>query len=284
MGYLYRPKLRNGQLGRVWHAQYFVSSRRVRESTRTTKKSEAEQFLRLREGRAAEGRPILPRVDRVVYDEIAADLRLHYRTTGRRDVQEAELRLRPLDGFFAHRRVAELTTSDIRAYVAGRQADGMANGTINRELSVLRRMLRLAAKSDPPKALRLPAIEFLKEAPPRAGFFERDQYAAVRRRLRPDIQVAADLAYTFGWRVRDEVLTLERRQVDLAAGTVRLDPGRTKNDDGRLVYLTPGLKAGLEAQLERVGVLGRNSAASSRSCSSISRTARSIQRLACGGT
>ena len=37
-------------------------------------------------------------------------------------------------------------------------------------------------------------------------------------------------------------LTLERRHVDLEAGTLRLDPGATKNDDGRIVYLTPGLE------------------------------------------
>ena len=50
---------------------------------------------------------------------------------------------------------------------------------------------------------------------------------------------------------------LERRHVDLEAGTLRLDPGATKNDDGRIVYLTPGLKATLAGQLERVKLLER---------------------------
>jgi integrase len=66
-----------------------------------------------------------------------------------------------------------------------------------------------------------------------------------------------DLAYTYGWRVRDEVLTLARRQVDLDAGTVRLDPGTTKNDDGRVVYLTPALTAAFAEQLDRVRILER---------------------------
>jgi hypothetical protein len=35
---------------------------------------------------------------------------------------------------------------------------------------------------------------------------------------------------------RPTVLTLERRQIDLDAGTIRLEPGTTKNDDGRLVH------------------------------------------------
>jgi integrase len=52
--------------------------------------------------------------------------------------------------------------------------------------------------------------------------------------------------------MRSEVLTLERRQVDLEAGTLRLEPGTTKNDDGRVVYLTPELKALIGTQLERV--------------------------------
>jgi hypothetical protein len=39
------------------------------------------------------------------------------------------------------------------------------------------------------------------------------------------------------------VLTLERRHLDLEAGTLRLDPGMTKNAEGRIVYLTPELKA-----------------------------------------
>jgi integrase len=79
----------------------------------------------------------------------------------------------------------------------------------------------------------------------------------VRRRLAPDLQAATAIAYTCGWRTQSEVLRLERRQLDLDAGTLRLDPGMTKNDDGRLVYLTPELNALLSAQLERVEALQR---------------------------
>ncbi len=67
--------------------------------------------------------------------------------------------------------------------------------------------------------------------------------------------MAVTIAYTFGWRMLSEVLALERRQLDLEAGTLRLDPGTTKNDEGRLVYLTPELKALLTAQVERVRTL-----------------------------
>ena len=41
-------------------------------------------------------------------------------------------------------------------------------------------------------------------------------------------------------------------------GTLRLDAGTTKNDEGRVVYLPPDLKAQLAAQVERVRSLERS--------------------------
>ncbi len=55
-----------------------------------------------------------------------------------------------------------------------------------------------------------------------------------------------------------EVPALERRQLDLEAGTLRLEPGTTKSDDGRVVHLTAELKAPLVGQMERVGTLDRS--------------------------
>jgi integrase len=49
-------------------------------------------------------------------------------------------------------------------------------------------------------------------------------------------------------RVRSEVLTLQWRQVDFEAGIVRLDPGTTKNLEGRVFVMTSELRATLEAQ------------------------------------
>jgi integrase len=137
--------------------------------------------------------------------------------------------------------------------VVKRQSEKAANGTIRRELGTLRRMLGLAYENN--KLLRLPVIRKPKEGPPRGGFFERDQYEAVWKRLPVDLQVATAISYTFGWRMQSEVQVLERRHLDLDAGTLRLDPGTTKNDEGRVVYLTPELKTLLAAQLERVDAL-----------------------------
>jgi hypothetical protein len=72
--------------------------------------------------------------------------------------------------------------------VAKRQEAGKSNGTINRELSILGKMLRLAYEHG--KLLRVPVIRLRKEAAPRKGFFERDQYEKVRAQL-PDFDTAS---------------------------------------------------------------------------------------------
>jgi integrase len=255
MGSLYRQKGRDGQPGRIWWTSVYTNGRRQCASTETDDEAQAKRILKQREGRVAAGLPLLPRADRIRYDEAAADLRQHYATTGDRDLVEVEGRLAHLDKFFSGRRLASIGGAEATAYVAQRQGADAANSTINRELGVLIKMLRLAAEHN--KLLRLPTIRKLKEPAARSGFFERDQYVAVRAKLPEDLQVAVTIEHTYGWRCQSEVLTLERRQLDLEAGTLRLDPGTTKNDDGRLVYLTPELKVLLAAQVGRVEALQR---------------------------
>ncbi|MGA7926447.1 MAG: tyrosine-type recombinase/integrase [Candidatus Sulfotelmatobacter sp.] len=50
------------------------------------------------------------------------------------------------------------------------------------------------------------------------------------------------MGYTYGWR-HEELLDLRVRQVNISAGTIRLAPGTTKNDQGREVSMTPQVKA-----------------------------------------
>lgn len=248
MGSLYKR-------GDTWWIKYYINGVPKRESASTTKQKEAENFLKQREGDGASGKPILPRADKVRYEETRDDLTAHYTSTGCRGLEEAGYRLKHLDAFYRGWRLANITGPAIARYIAHRQGEGAANGTANREVSVLVSMLRLAFEHN--KLLRLPIVHKPKEAAPRSGFFEADQYEAVRRRLPDDLQTAAAIAYTFGWRTQSEVLTLTRAQVDLEAGVIRLDPGTTKNDDGRVVYMTPDLRRRVAAQVARVRELER---------------------------
>ena len=119
-------------------------------------------------------------------------------------------------------------------------------GEINRELTVLKRMFSLAIQAG--KLCYKPHFPMLRENNVRAGFFEREQYLSVLRHLPTSMQPVVTFAYVTGWRINSEVLPLQWRQVDLKAGEVRLDPGTTKNLEGRVFYLTSELKELLKAQ------------------------------------
>ena len=121
--------------------QVLGGGRRHYETSGSSDKATAQRLLDTRRGQRASGAPVQPRLDRVTYAEAAAALRTHYGVTGSRDLAEAELRLAHLDKFFLGYRLAAITTASCEAYAGTRQGQGAANGTINRELAVLGRML-----------------------------------------------------------------------------------------------------------------------------------------------
>lgn len=236
--------------GNIWWIRYYRNGRRHEESSHSRKKTEAERLLRLREGDVARGVPITPKVGRLRFEEAADDLITDYRVNGRRSLADVERRIKlHLDPFFGSRRMASLTTSHVRAYVDVRQAAGAASATINRELAALKRMFTLAISAG--TLLHKPHIPMLKERNVRTGFFERDEFEAVHAQLPSALGPVATFAYLTGWRVMSEILPIRWRQIDRRVGTVRLDPGTTKNEDGRLFPygdLLPELADAIDAQ------------------------------------
>ncbi len=241
--------------GKVFWIKYYSGGRPIRESTGTSKQNQAERFLKDREGRVAIGAPALPRLERIRFAEIAEALIEHYQVTGDRQLRDVLAKLKPVRAVFDNRRLVAIDQASLTAYIATRQAAGLSNGTINRELALLGKALRLAEERG--QLLRVPRIHLLQESAPRSGFFERSDYERVRKHLRSELQVAVTIAQTYGWRTQSEVLTLSLVQVDLEAGTLRLEPGTTKNREGRTVYLTPELIPLVSEQIERVKVMSR---------------------------
>jgi integrase len=252
MGSLYKPKYKrkDGSIAesQVWWLKYYRDGRQMRESSESAKETVARRILRSREGDVEHGVPIAPKMGRVTFDEAATALLDDYRVNGRKSVDDAERRLElHLTPAFGGRRMIAILTDDLTAYAADRQAAGAANGTINRELALVKRMFSLAVRAK--KLQAKPHIPMLREDNVRRGFFEPAQFEAVRLALPVALRPVMTFAYLTGWRLKSEILGLEWRQVDWAGRSVRLDPGTTKNREGRTYPFTAALETLLTEQL-----------------------------------
>ena len=150
-------------------------------------------------------------------------------------------------------RTSAITAVEIRKYIDRRKQEGSSNATINRELTAIKRAFSLAAEAG--RIMVKPHIAMLKENNVRTGFFEPEQFRAVRNKLSQDVQPLVTFAYITGWRIRSEVRFLQWPQVDFEAGRVRLEPGTTKNDEGRQFPFTAELRQLLEDQKAKTDAL-----------------------------
>jgi integrase len=139
-------------------------------------------------------------------------------------------------GFFEGVRATNITTDMVRKYILLRQDEEAENSTINRELSSLKRMFNLARQMTPPKANNLPYIVRLQENEPRQGYFEHEEYLALKDALPSYLRAIITMAYHTGMR-REEILGLQWSQVDMKEGRIALKPEDTKTKESRVIYM-----------------------------------------------
>jgi integrase len=243
-GHLYRR-------GKVWWFKWYDANGVPQyQSSHLRDREAAETMLREQLNQRARGAPPLPDPWRVSVDVLLDNLLAEYRMQRRRSVDRVDLACRHLLRFFGGRAAASVRGVDIAKYVELRRADeaAPAPATINRELAALRRAYRLAVRDGLLTAM--PIVQTLSEDNVRTGFIEAEQLEAISRRLTPDTADAVRFMYVTGWRSRSEVFPLTWPQVDWAGGLVRLEPGTTKNREGRAFPLTPALRAILERRLD----------------------------------
>jgi len=242
MGSIYRRK------GSPFYwISYYQDGLQKRESSGSEKVTKAKELLRKREGAIADGKPVNPKSEKIRFSDLAALVVDDYTINQYKSLEIIKARLKNhIIPAFGHRKATTITTADLTGYVIERQAGGVSNANVNRELSVIRRAFTLAIKAG--LLFHKPYFPMLREDNARQGFFELEQFEKVVSKLRKPLQPVARFAYITGWRIASEILPLEWRQVDFRAGTVRLFPGMTKNRKGRVFPFTRDLRAVLEGQ------------------------------------
>jgi integrase len=228
-----------------WWIQYHRNGKTYRESTGTTKEPKARRILQRRLYEAASEFFIAPQTARIKVSELAADFLRDQKICERKAAADAktrwELHLKP---FFGHLRALQVGTELISRYIAKRQEEGAANATINREMASLKRMFNLGAQASPPKVHRVPKFQKLIERNVRTGFVEDSHYGKLADACSAVgvwMRALFETAYNYGWRI-GELQNLKVRKIDLLSGTIRLNNGETKNDDGRLVVMTASVR------------------------------------------
>ena len=213
----------------VWWVKYYRNGKPFRESTRTTERSKAQQFLRKRLAEITTGDFYGPRCERIRVDELAEDLIREYRINGRSSLPDVEARWKlHLMPFFGNLRAVDVSSDLLSRYVDSRQQERAKNATINRELACLKRMYHLARKATPPKVNRVPVFSMLREDNARKGFLEDQDYEKL---LASNSELwfrsIVEVGKTYGWRI-SELLRMRVKQVDVLSRTIRLEPGTTR--------------------------------------------------------
>ena len=217
--------------GDVWWLDYGFRGERYRESSRSHRKGDARALLKKRMEEMGRGQLVGPREERVTLEDLLGLVEDDYLVNGRKSWPRLKGTVRHLRDYLGRNsRAIDITTNRVNAYIRARLEENAAPATIQRELSVLKRGLNLAIRAR--LLTNKPYIPSVKIDNARQGFLTMTDVEAVAREMGADLAPVVRFAALTGWR-KGEVKSLRWRQVDFDAGTVRLEPGTTKNKEGR---------------------------------------------------
>lgn len=229
MGHIYKR-------GKIFWIKYYRHGEPFRESAKSKKYSNAARLLKEREGEIAKGRIPGVTFEKVMFKELVQGIKEDYRLKGRKKGP----RTKHLEKFFAGKRAVDITTTEIKRYVNHRLKAGVANATIELELSALRRMFNLAAQETPPKVDRVPKMPQISVGNVKEGFFEDDDYYAIVEKLPDYMKGLVMFAYWTGWR-KSQILSLTWTMVRIKDRLITA-PGRiTKNKKPHTIYMNDPL-------------------------------------------
>jgi len=166
LGCLYRVKN-----SRNWYVKFYVDGKPIQESANTDSKREAENFIKARILACSNGDAVSD-ANRVtvkeLYDALLADYRINQKS-----LWWAELNwIKHLEPFFGTMLAKNVGSNALDRYKESRLEQGAANGSINRELSLLQRSFMIGYESQPRKVARPLRFHRLAESKPRSGFIE----------------------------------------------------------------------------------------------------------------
>jgi len=222
------------QRGSTWWIQFYARGQQIRMSAETDDPKKAAKLLRKKIGQVEAG--VHKDTRRITYEQLRASYYEDYSVKKRRSLRldrEGHPRLDKvirLDSFFEGYRISDIDADLIRKFIADQQAKGLSDGSTNRSISALRRMFNLAQEDGKIQVNDIPHFPTVAEAPPRQGFFEREDYDKLFAVLPDYLKLLVAIGYYSGMRL-GEILALEWSKVDFLHGVIHLL--KTKNGHPR---------------------------------------------------
>jgi integrase len=223
------------KLGKYYQIDYYIGGKRVREVLKgVTKKSDAEQVERerLRNG--------IGPIQFKTFKALAEWFLTHPDKQSKKTLSKDRERFNNhLDVYFGHCKPQTINSGMVDDYKAKRQKDFAANATINRELALLRSILRFAYAKE--KISRVPPIHLLPEDNVRQRFVTEEEFQRILTHLSPYVSPPIVIAYHTAMRI-GEVLSLRWKNVDLKRRVFVFETEKS-NGKQRAVALHPEIMA-----------------------------------------
>ena len=219
--------------GSIWWIRYTHRGRQIRESSGSSVYGDADRLLKKRQGDVVTGKFAGLQPERITISELLDDVEQDYRDNARKSLRQLLSRLKRLRPAFGSMRAAvDFSRDRVNKYRSERLRDGASRAAINREMEILQRAWTLAEQCDPPKVNRSFHFPMFEENNVRTGFLEDDGYEALLGALPAHVKPLLVIAYHVPCRL-GELTNLLMSQLDFNAAEIVLNPGETKNGEGR---------------------------------------------------
>ena len=210
--------------GAVWWIDFYTpSGERVRRSTETANKAQAQELHDKLRSEVWRRQRLGDRPKRIWQDAAVRWLR---EQAHKASLEDDKQKLRWLDHFLANRDLESINRSLIDAISEAKQAEGCSNATVNRTLSPIRSILRKCTR-DWEWLDRAPTVRLLKEPTRRIRFLTHDQAAVLLKELPPHLRDMATFTLATGLRAAN-VTGLTWEQVDLERKVAWVHPDQAK--------------------------------------------------------
>jgi integrase len=214
--------------GRTWWISYSVGGRQKFESSRSSRKADAQELPDIRRGDARAGRLRLIKRNPPRRDEYARRFLLTVRHPNTQKRYRSSVH--NFSACFGNVKISDITADAIEGFKEERLSQGIRTATINRDLALLRLMMKRAERRRLINESPFREVDFLEEIVQRRRphiltFEEEDRVLAAAA---PHIRALAVLILETGMRSRREALSLLWSDVDFVNGVIHVRESKTK--------------------------------------------------------